>query len=348
MGVKLRKRKVSDGKVSLYLDIYYDGKRDYDFLKLYLTGDREANKEVLKLAESIRAKKQLEIQNSAHGFIPQFKNKANFIEYFEKLVSEKDKKGRAWYSTSVHLKNFAGDTITFSKITEQWLNEFKNYLLSKIGNNTAHTYFLIVKAALKQAVKDKIILSSPGNQIAHIKKYEVKRSFLTQIEIQKLADAPCDDPEVKRAFLFSCYTGLRMSDVRKLTRQNIDGDRIEFRQEKTKSVEYLHLSPTAKTLLNRNNILNMPNAPIFKLPSRQWIAIVMKKWCDNAGISKHVTFHTARHTFATLALTESGDLYTVSKLLGHKNINTTQIYAKVVDEKKRAVMDALPKINLKN
>ncbi len=111
MSVLLREKKLSSGKISLYLDIYHNGKRYYDFLRLYITKDRAANKEIKKLAESIRSKRELEIQNSDHGFIPQFKKKINFVEYFEKLTKEKNRDD--WLSTLKHLKG------TFNSFSSQ-------------------------------------------------------------------------------------------------------------------------------------------------------------------------------------------------------------------------------------
>ena len=137
--------------------------------------------------------------------------------------------------------------------------------------------------------------------------------------------------------------------MEKLEWQNIQGERIDFRQKKTSGFEYLPLSPTAKKLLEDNlepNILPMPNSKVFTLPSRTHIARILKEWCTAAEINKPVTFHTARHTFATLALTQGVDLYTVSKLLGHKNIQATQIYGKIVDTKKREAVSMLPEIEV--
>ena len=122
-----------------------------------------------------------------------------------------------------------------------------------------------------------------------------------------------------------------------------------MKQRKTKGFEYLHLSAMARQILtDRPNpkILNMENTNIFNLPSQTQLGNVIKPWCKDAGIDKRVSFHTSRHTFATLTLTQGVDLYTVSKLLGHKTIQATQIYAKIVDEKKKAAMEMLPTIEL--
>ena len=109
MSVTLRKRKLGGGRTSLYLDVYHQGKRDYEFLNLYLTKDRESNRETIRLAESIAAKRQLEIQNAVHGFIPLFKRKANFIEYFENLTNGRTSDKQNWQCVLTALKDLAGD-----------------------------------------------------------------------------------------------------------------------------------------------------------------------------------------------------------------------------------------------
>ena len=222
--------------------------------------------------------------------------------------------------------------------------------MTKVSQNTAHTYFSKIKVALKRAVKDKIILNNPGDLVSQVKKQDTEPTFLTLEEIEKLAQTPCKNYEIKRAFLFSCFTGLRLSDVRQLQWQNIKGDLIEFRQRKTKDFEYLQLSAMAREILaERSNpkILSMQNTNIFDLPSQTQVGRVLRQWCHEGCIERRVTFHTARHTFATLALTQGTDLYTVSKLLGHKTIEATQIYGKIIDEKKKAAMESLPTIEVR-
>lgn len=353
MSVKLRKKKLADGTISLYLDVYAKGNRHYEFLNLYLSSkDKLTNKETQELAESIRAKRQLEIQNTEYGFVPHFKKKANFVEYFEKISKQREDKANSWKSVLLHLKEFTKGKIPFSAITVDWLEQFKIFLLTKVSQSTAHIYFVVIRTALKQAVRDKILISNPANEVKHIKKQDAQREFLTLEELKTLAKTPCHYPEVKRAFLFSCYTGLRYSDVEKLTWENVRNNSLDFRQQKTKGVEYLPLSDMAKQILYSHNrieedkILEFPTRRIFQLPNKSTTHREMREWSKKSGLSKRITFHTSRHTFATLSLTQGVDLYTVSKLLGHKDIGTTQIYAKIIDEKKRVAVALLPAIEV--
>jgi integrase len=349
MSVKLRRKKVDGGGASLYLDIYYNGKRHYEFLKLYLTKDRDTNRETLRLAESIAAKRQLEMQNSEHGFIPQFKRKASFIEYFEKLTNERDRDKSNWKSVLKILKEFTKGEMPFSGITDQWLEEYKRFLLCKVKPNTAVTYFTITKGALNHAVREKILPSNPAAHVKRMKGQDVEKSFLLIDEVKMLATAPCSNPAVKRAFLFSCYTGLRLSDVRALTWGKVKGLYLDFRQVKTRGMEHLPLNEQARMLLDAGHdpkILPLDSTLVFDLPSNSTISASIREWSKTAAIEKKVTYHTSRHTFATLLLTNGADIYTVSKLLGHKNIETTLVYAKIVDQKKNEAMAMLPLIEV--
>ena len=231
--------------------IYQSGKRVYEFLGFYLTKDKTSSKETLKLAQNIQAKRQLEIQHSEHGFVPHFKKKANFVDYFQRLAQGKPKDESAWKNTLKHLQTFTRGRIQFSAVTEDWLETFKTYIVTKVSQNTAHTYYGKIKAALNQAVKDKTIISNPCSVVSQIKRQDTERTFFELGEIEKLAQTPCRKNEVKRAFLFSCFIGLRLSDIRALQWQQIKGDTIEFRQKKTRGFEYLHLSEMARSNFNR-------------------------------------------------------------------------------------------------
>ena len=162
MSVKLRKKKIAGGKISLYLDIYHNGQRQYEFLKLYLfkgtnTATKVANNETLVLAETITAKRQIEINHSEYGLIPKFKKEADFVEYFKTIGQRKGRSVKIWKNTLNHLKTFTGGKVTFKNINERWLEKYQDYLLKQVSRNSAHTYYSKIKAALNHAVRDKII-----------------------------------------------------------------------------------------------------------------------------------------------------------------------------------------------
>jgi len=339
MSVKIREKKKANGDISLYLDIYHKGRRHCEYLELYLTKDRTKNKEAWRLAEDIRSKRQLELSASNYEIQPQFKNKANYIEYFEMLSIGNH---RAWNSTLIHLKNYAGNYLPISQIDEQWLMSFQKYLLDTVSPNTAVTYFNKIKASLNRAKRDKLILTNPADNIDNIKGEAVDRVFLTLEEIKKLNNTPSDREEVKRAFLFACFTGLRLSDIKRLQWKHIKDGTLSIRIKKTGQPEYFPLSKPAQKVLGPPGV---DESLVFKLMKGEdciWNAL--QRWKIKAGIEKHISFHVSRHTFATLGLTSGIDLYTMSKLLGHSDIKNTQIYAQIIDQKKKEAVDLMPDI----
>ncbi|MEM0518971.1 MULTISPECIES: site-specific integrase [Aequorivita] len=362
MKVTLRKRN-QGGKTSLYLDYYHKGKRKAEYLKLYLDPAaktkeaKEVNKKTLQLAETIRAQRQIEIQNGVYGFRDNEKLKASFTNYIELLTEKrKDSTGNYgnWDSMLKHLKSYIPWDTTFSEVNREFVQGFKEFLDKEVktkGNqslsqNSKYSYFNKLRAALKQAVKDGIIPTNPAEGIDGFKQGEPQREFLTLEELQAAVKAECEIPQMKTAFIFSCLTGLRWSDINKLLWSEVQhsnemGYYIRFRQKKTKGAETLPISAQAFGLLGERQD---KDERVFKgLKYSAWHNLKLQQWMMKAGISKTITFHCARHTYATLQLSAGTDIYTVSKLLGHRELRTTQIYAKVIDEKKK---EAANKIQL--
>lgn len=354
MKVTLRKRN-QGGMTSLYLDYYHKGKRKTEYLKLYLDPDaktkdeKEVNKKTLQLAETIRAQRQIEIQNGVYGFRDNEKLKASFLNYIE-LLSEKRKDSIGnygnWLSMLKHLKSFTKTDISFEFVDRKYVQDFKYYLDKDakghsnqgLSQNSKYSYFNKFRAALKQAVKDGIIPINPSEGVEAFKQGEPQREFLTLEELQAAAQAECEIPLMKTAFIFSCLTGLRWSDINKLLWSEVQhsnemGYYIRFRQKKTKGAETLPISEQAFSLLGERQD---KDERVFKgLRYSAWHNLKLQQWMMRAGISKTITFHCARHTYATLQLSAGTDIYTVSKLLGHRELKTTQIYAKVIDQQKK-------------
>ncbi len=372
--IRLRKRKTSKGMTSLYLDIYLNGKRSYEFLKLYLVPeksreDKRKNAETMKLAEAIRSKRIVELQNGEYGFKSQFKEDTLFFDYYEALCAKRfqteDSKGNwgNWRSCMKHLEKYEPNRkITFAEITPQWVQGFKDYLENeacawsndyrdrikdhKLSRNSRLSYFNKLRACLNQAYEERIIQHNPMRGIDNFKPEEGTRMYLTLEEVKTLADTPCEYDSVKRAFLFSCLTGLRRSDIIKMTWGEVQEQsgfiRIIFRQKKTGGQEYLDITPQAAELMGERK---KASAPVFEdIHSPSCTNEVIKRWVLRAGIQKEITFHCGRHTFAVLMLDLGTDIYTVSKLLGHRELNTTQIYAKVLDKNKQAAVAKIPSI----
>ncbi len=356
MKVSLRKKKLSGGKTSLYLDVYQDGERKYEFLQLYLYEGisptiKATNKETYRKAEAIAAKRLVDLQNSAHGLPSMASNKISFLDYVLSFTDERKKTGvnyGAWRSVTKHLRAFGADKVRLDEVNDRWLESFKAFLLTKVAQNSTHTYFNKVLRALHTAQRERLIVDNPAYRVKSPRMNDTHREFLVEEELKRLVNADCRRPILKRAFLFSTFTGLRWSDIQKLTWSEIrhseeHGHSIDFSQAKTKSFEYLPIPEHAMALLGERQ---EPSARVFQgLKYSAEMNIVLCQWVLKAGITKHITFHCARHTYATLLLTKGAHLYTVSKLLGHREIRTTQVYAKVVDETKRAAVDFLPKMD---
>lgn len=342
-------------------------KRTYEFLRLYLYDkpknflEKEHNRETEQLAEAIRAQKILDLQSRKHGFVSSVNGKIGFLEYFKLMVEKKsDSNGNYgnWLSTLKHLTNFCkGNDIQLSKVDDSFLEGFKIYLLTnkissrngKLSQNSALSYFNKVRTSLKEAYQTKMIAENPINRVKGIKEKESNRQYLTLDELQKLVKTDCDYPIMKDAFIFSSLTGLRFSDIKLLKWKNITYDSqngyiIKFTQQKTKGVENLPISEQAIRIIGERK--HDDEFVFSNLIYSAYHNKILHKWIEKAGIDKHITFHCARHSFATLQLTMNTDIYTVSKLLGHRHLKTTEIYAKVIDKKKINAVANMPDLNL--
>lgn len=368
--VNLRQRKRPNGRIALYLDICKDGKRSYEYLKLYLVPektriDKAANKETMRLAEAIKAQRVVEMQSRQFGVEYSDSSKVLFYDFIESLIDRKEGTTKtSWLNCMSHLLRYESDReISFKDITPKWVQGFRDYLDTQakqwdidgrkhevepkpISEGTKALMFQKICSALNIAVKQGIINRNPSLNVERFKEPESEREFLTIDELRKLTQTPAPDEKVGRAFLFSCLTGLRWSDIVKLTWGDVqkmgESTRIVFKQQKTGGLEYLDLNPQAVELLGRRS--DDRDLVFPGLMAIQQARINVTAWVKSAGINKHITFHCARHTFAVMMLDLGVDLYTVSKLLGHKSIETTQIYAKILDKNKQAAVNRIPDI----
>ncbi|MCD8313178.1 MAG: site-specific integrase [Bacteroidales bacterium] len=365
--VRLRRRVTPSGRVSLYLDIYLHGRRSYEYLRLYLVpertrADREANRETLRLAEDVRAKRLVEIRNGEWDFVGGQSAETPFFPYFSRIASERSRGRKSgsvhlWDGCLRHLHIYERhEGVTFADITPEWVRGFREYLDTRavtggrtrtgpalLSANTKENYFARLRTVLRRAVYDGIVRRNPQDGIRGFARPDSARMYLTQDEVRTLASTPCRHDGVRRAFLFSCLTGLRVSDIRKLTWGEVhllDGfTRLIFRQKKTGGLEYLDISPSAAALMGERGPDSMP---VFGELPDSYINFIVREWVARAGIDKDITFHCARHTFAVMMLDLGADIYTVSKLLGHREVRTTQIYAKVLDKNKQEAVLRIP------
>lgn len=380
--IRIRYKKLANGNKSIYLDEYKDGKHIYEFLKLYIVPETSPsakiqNEETLRTAEATKAQRIISRQNGEHGFSNAgTKGRINFIDYLRKQAEKYEKNGSKAYARSVlntiiHLIRYKGESIQIKQIDKSYLTGFIEYLNGRaskyfetsedkkeekkrkvLSEAAKALYFNIVVTALNKAVEDDIITANPAHKIAsHSKPKEGQstRVYLTLEELKAMAQTECKYPELKGAFLFSCFCGLRMSDIRSLRWSSISktsdgGHQVEMLQQKTRTPVYIPLSANAMEWLPSKGKKGA-SEKVFNLPHVSTIEKYLEVWAKDAGIKKHITFHVSRHTFATLTLAYGADLYTVSKLMGHSNIQTTQVYAKIVDENKKRAVNLIPGLN---
>ena len=284
------------------------------------------------------------------------------------LLNQKPGGPKIFYSRDnvlKHLEVYCDEATTFDDIDAEWIQGFKDYLNTAekdaqkktdpkvsyvfvgLSQNSKVSYFNKLRACLNQAFEEHIIDKNPIRGVEGFKQEEVAREYLTLDEVKKMAATPCNYPILKATFLFSCLTGLRKSDIEKLTWGEVQKfgkyTRIVFKQKKTGGQEYLDISDQAAAYLGtrRNDVDRVFEGFTYGA----WTSLELKRWALAAGISKNLTFHCARHTFAVMMLDLGADIYTVSKLLGHRELSTTQIYAKVLDKNKQAAVNLIPDIS---
>lgn len=376
--VRLRKRTLSGGRQSLYLDIYLDGNRSYEFLKLYLVPertreDKEKNRETMRLAEAIKSQRIVDIQNHKFGFESEYKLDTVFLDYYRAMCEKRhgDIESRGnwgnWYSCLKHLERYCkkNPRMTFRDVTTEWILGFREYLdktarcrdkrkvitteevTKPLSQNSKVSYFNKLIACINQAFEDRIIPHNPVRGIDRFKPDESERVYLTIEEVKAMSSAHCKYPALRNAFLFSCLTGLRKSDIEKMTwsevHQHGEYTRIIFRQKKTLNQEYLDISPEAVQYMGQRR---KPSDKVFAgFKYGAYMLTELRMWAMRAGVTKDITFHTGRHTFAVMMLDLGADIYTVSKLLGHRELKTTQIYASLLDKKKQAAVLLIPSLD---
>ena len=373
--IKLRYKALKSGRYSLYLDIWSSDslgnkKRQYEFLKLQVGRDYSkqknilaADKDVMLLAESIRGRKELELSANIRGLS---NRKVTTDKDLESYLEEHHYRTGNMTTQSIlfHARNYlAGSKVLLSEIDKDWLEGFKTYLLAEVSNNGARNYLKKFKARLNDAVRDGLITKNPFELVQLPAQQEKEKVFLKPAEVDMLVATPFPShPDLRLGFLFSCFTGLRVSDVRNLkwgdmtTTTEADGSLttmmkikpIKTQKEFEKTLVVPLTSSGVKVLEHvraTRNTEPKSNDHVFdNMPSERLTRSLLKLWVARSGIKKNVHFHSGRHTFATLCIHYGIDIYTTSKLLGHSSIKQTEIYAKLMDGKKQREITKLPEL----
>lgn len=357
--VRIRYKTLSDGSQSVYLDIYRDGKRQYEFLKLYLIPETSAaaktqNKATMAAVNTIKSQRVIELTNSVAGLRnTSQRSKMLLLDWMQAYKESQEKKGvrgsGKLIGNTINVLRAFNEKAAMRDINRDFCLAFIDFLRNThVGANgkrlsqfTCVSYFGCFRGALNAAVREDIIGENPINRLnpdEKIKMPESKREYLTIDEVKTLIETPCKREDIKSAFLFSCYCGLRISDVLALKWKNVDctGEQwhISIVMQKTRQPLYLPLSMQARKWMPEQNGATGEDSVFSTLPCEDTCNVQIKPWVREAGITKHVTYHVSRHTFATMMLTLGADLYTVCKLLGHTDVKTTQIYAKIINKKK--------------
>lgn len=329
-------------------------------MRLYLipernTLDKVQNRETLRTAQAIKAQRLVETQNTANG-LPNHstKGRVNLVAYAEAHTP----KGKAvnWEWFCEILREYA-PTAKIGAVNKffvlgyiEHLRKYKKRTGAPLHNNTITVLFDKLIYLLNVAEREGILTRNPAALLSPDERPATRptqREYLTASEVAAIIATPTEHPEIKNAFLFCCFCGLRFSDMIKLTWADIktlsDGSKqAEIKQQKTSTPLYLPLSANALNWLPERAEGVADDTPIFPQLYYVYYSRYLKKLIQAAKINKRVTWHISRHTYATMLLTYGADIYTTSKLLGHSNVTTTQIYAKVIDANKRAAVNLIP------
>lgn len=352
--VKIRSYPISQGRRSLQLD-YYPPIRNsetnklirFETLGMYVYDkpknayQKEHNTATMVQAEAIRGIRQQAVINEEFGFLDKSKLNADFLAYFWKFAQQN---GSTWKSAYRHFERYMHGQCSFGELNLDLCLKYRTYILNatkfrqpdqKIHINTAAGYFKYFKYTVYFAYRDKWIKENISDFLDYIEIIPTRRDFLTPSELMNLSKTPCEIPILKRASLFSCLTGLRYSDVQALRWTNIqpslsgDGYCMQIQTEKTDSIATLPISTDAMRLMGRSE-----EGLVFEGLNRTMLKGPLERWVSAAGIHKHITFHCFRHTYAVLQLASGTDIYTLSKMLTHKHVSTTEVYLALLEQTK--------------
>ncbi len=355
--IRLRFKALANGNKSIYLDTYKDGQRSYEFLKLYLIPETDANSKAqnantLQAANAIKAQRVIDLANNKANITakPQYA-KMLLTDWLTIYAKSLERDGKIFgngidnaikmintYHKGVLLKNV--DKGFCIGLIDYMRNKYKQGNGKPLSATTIANYTRALSCSFNKAVRDGVISQNPLHSLSASEKPQIpqsKREFLTIEEVKTLMATDCNRPIVKQAFLFACFCGLRFSDVAALKWENITTTNGQMAcnivMQKTKEQLYLPLSKEAqKWMPERGTAKETDN--VFNVPTQGNVHSHLQDWVKAAGITKHVSFHVSRHTFGTMMITLGADLYTVSKLMGHTNIKVTEVYAKLVNAKK--------------
>ena len=384
---KLGAKVLSDGRESLFLDYYFGyqkvfsdklGKevmrkdRKREFLKLYLWQaprtqmERQNNKETLELAKKIRFERGQQLLEDVEGYRLKKHREINFLDYFQSYIEKYTKKDYRMVEVALHrFKDFLNETPEYNKfakkikpeqITKDMVEAYTEYLQSRSVGEGAKSIYARFKKVVKYAIEHDVMIKNPCmGVVIKVDEQQLKKDVLSLEEIQLLVKTHYENenPNIRRAFIFCLYSGLRFCDVKDLTFVNVDYSNklLKFEQNKTKghsasSGVVIPLNDDLLRLIGNPETPNDRDENIFKLPTYESCSKSLKRWVKRSGINKKISWHCARHSFAVNILNNGANIKTVASLLGHSGLKHTEKYTRAIDSLKQDAINSLPKLNL--
>lgn len=384
---KLKKKELSDGNLALYLDFYLGRvnvtdevtgevkskvQRKREFLHLTLLAsprtpmERKQNKETLELARKIRYEKEQEMLQRVEGYRLSRNRNINFLDFFQSYIDRYTKKDIRMLQIAFNrFRDFLRDTPEYNKyrlsikpgqITKDMIEDFTDYLQSRSRGEGARSLYARFKKVIKYAVEHDVMMKNPCTGISiKVDDNQLRKEILSLDEIQLLMNTRSENEnhQIRDAFIFCLYTGMRFCDVKALTYENIDypNKLLKFEQIKTQG----HSANSGVVIPLNDGLLRLIGQPqdktdrselVFKLPSYEMCIKSLKRWVKKAGINKNISWHCARHSFAVNILNNGANIKTVSSLLGHSSLQMTEKYVHAIDKLKQDAINSLPELKL--
>lgn len=383
---KLIKKELKNGTYSLYLEYYWGYSKSYDdendteiirkdrrkeALQLYLLKnprtpiERQTNKETLELAKKIRFEREQQLKDTKTGYRLNTSKKVNIFDCMDAYYADYTKKDIRMVKGAINrFKDFIAIEYPECKIrifpeqlNKDLMIKFVEYLQSRGHGSGAFTYYKRFKKIVRHLVEKNYLPKNPcQGVVCKTDEESLKKDILSVDEMKKLIETtyPQQNKDVRRAFIFCLYTGIRYCDVKDLRYGNVDfyNKLLTFNQKKTEG----HSSKSWVTIPLNDGLLSLVGNPeinedgrqidtnLFNLPSQTMCLKSVKKWVKRAGIQKHITWHCARHSFAVNILNNGANIKTVASLLGHSGLEHTEKYTRAVDELKQKAIDSLPEL----
>lgn len=380
---KLGAKVLSDGRESLFLDYYLgyrmewserlgkevakkDRKREY--LSLYvwqaprIPMERQQNKETLELAKRLRFERSQQLLDDTEGYRLKKDRDINFLDwmwaYYEAYTKADKRHIKRAYTVFIDFLKATPEYAKFAnrikpqQLTKEMMVAFTEYLQGRFIGEGAHTLYARFKKIIKAAVEADVMRKNPTSTVSiKIDNGALKKDVLSMEEITRLISTHYtgESVNIRRAFIFCLYCGLRWCDVKDLTFANVDYSNrlLKFEQAKTKG----HSSASSVVIPLNDGLLSLigegkRDEIIFPLPSHTMCLKALRHWVKRAEIDKHITWHCARHSFAVNILNNGANIKTVASLLGHSGLKHTEKYTRAVDSLKEAAINSLPELKL--